>query len=77
MNQNIENETMKENKYKTNIKCTGCVATVTPFLDAAVGERNWEVDLNDPSRTLTVNVGTDKETVIAALQKAGYKAEKI
>lgn len=68
---------MESNKFKTNIKCTGCVATVTPFLDAAVGESKWEVDLNDPSRILTVNAETDKEVVIRALEKAGYKAEKV
>jgi len=68
---------METTKFKTNIKCTGCVATVTPFLDAAVGESKWEVDLADPSRILTVNAETDKDVVIRALEKAGYKAEKV
>jgi copper chaperone len=68
---------METNKYKTNIKCTGCVATVTPFLNAAVGESKWEVDLTDPSRVLTVKADADTNVVIAALEKAGYKAEKV
>jgi hypothetical protein len=46
-------------------------------LDAAVGESKWEVDLTDPSRILTVNAETDKDVVIRALEKAGYKAEKV
>lgn len=68
---------METNKFKTNIKCTGCVATVTPFLNEAVGEGKWQVDLNDPSRVLTVNGETDKDAVMRALEKAGYKAEKV
>jgi copper chaperone len=68
---------METNKYKTNVKCTGCVATVTPFLNAAVGENKWEVDLTDPSRVLTVKSDTDTNVVIGALEKAGYKAEKL
>jgi hypothetical protein len=27
-------------KFKTNIKCDGCIATVTPILDHAVGAGN-------------------------------------
>lgn len=68
---------METTKFKTNIKCTGCVATVTPFLNEAVGEHKWEVDLNDPSKTLTVQTEADKDAVIRALEKAGYKAEKV
>ena len=68
---------MKTNKYKTNIKCTGCVAAVTPYLNEAVGESEWEVDLNDPSKVLTVKKETDKEVVKNAMAKAGYKAEEI
>lgn len=68
---------METNKFKTNIKCTGCIATVTPFLDEAVGEEKWEVDLTDPSKILTVKTEADKDVVLKALEKAGYKAEPI
>jgi copper chaperone len=68
---------MKTTKFKTNIKCTGCIATVTPFLDEAVGERQWEVDLADPSKTLTVKTEKDDDVVIQALEKAGYKAQQL
>ncbi len=65
-------------QFKTNIKCGACVATVTPFLNEAAGEGNWQVDTQNPSKILTVP--TDKatpEAIKAALQKAGYKAEVI
>ena len=68
---------MEKSRYKTNIKCTGCVATVTPFLNAAVGEEKWEVDLTDPAKILSVNSDTEADKVIRAMERAGYKAEKI
>ena len=67
---------MMENKFKTNIKCSACVAKVTPFLNEVAGENNWKVDLVSPSRTLTVNSTVHEETIKDALRKAGYNAEK-
>jgi copper chaperone len=68
---------MSEQKFKTTIKCAGCVAKVTPFLNEAVGESNWKVDYENPDKLLTVTQGDDKSKVIQALEKAGYKAEPI
>jgi copper chaperone len=64
-------------KFKTTLKCSGCVATVTPFLDAALGENNWKVDLNGPLKVLTVKDGNDPEKVVQAMERAGYRAEVI
>lgn len=70
---------MKTLKFKTNIKCSGCVAAVTPYLNEVAGKDNWEVNLQSPEKTLVV--ATEKAVsevdVIAAMQKAGYKAEEI
>jgi copper chaperone len=68
---------MSEQKFKTTIKCAGCVAKVTPFLNEAVGESNWKVDYENPDKLLTVTQSDDKSKVIQALEKAGYKAEAI
>jgi copper chaperone len=70
---------METIKFKTTIKCSGCVATVTPGLNEAVGANNWQVDLQSADRVLTVNTNdTNKEKdVIKKLQDAGYKAEKM
>ena len=46
---------METLKFKTNIKCTGCLGKVTPHLDSAEGVESWEVDLENPDRILTVN----------------------
>lgn len=68
---------METLKFKTNIKCSGCIAAVTPFLNADIGENKWSVDTNDPSKVLTVTGENNQEKVIHAVQKAGYKAERL
>jgi copper chaperone len=67
---------MSTQTFNTNIKCSACVAKVTPYLDEAVGAGNWQVDLSQPTRPLTVINNTDAHTVQESLQKAGYRAEK-
>lgn len=65
-------------QFKTTIKCANCVATVTPFLNEAVGENNWQVDIRNPAKLLTVTSATaTPDDVKKALDKAGYKAELI
>ena len=66
---------MQTRKFKTTIKCSGCVAAVTPFLDEVVGHGNWSVDVADPAKPLTIPKEIDNQKVIDALQKAGYKGE--
>jgi copper chaperone len=66
---------METIKFKTTIKCSGCVAKVTPFLNEALGEDNWEVDYNNPAKVLTVVGEKNQDKVIQAVEKAGYKAE--
>jgi copper chaperone len=69
---------MEKYQFKTNIKCGGCVAQVTPHLNALEGVQSWEVNTQNPDKILTVvadgaTVNTIKETVT----KAGFKAEKL
>ena len=68
---------MEALKFKTTIKCSGCVAKVTPFLNEALGENNWAVDHNNQSKILTVVGESDKTKVIKAVEKAGYTAEPL
>jgi copper chaperone CopZ len=68
---------METTQFKTTIKCSGCVANATPFLNEALGEDNWEVDYSNPAKVLTVVGEKDAAKVIQAVEKAGYKAEKI
>jgi len=67
---------METLKFKTNIKCGGCIAAVTPFLDKLPEISKWEVDTNNPDKVLTLeaNDELDAETVIDTLKNAGYVA---
>jgi copper chaperone len=67
-----------EQQFKTNIKCGGCIATVTPFLNEAAGENSWKVDTAVAEKVLTVSAGAvAAEEIIRAVEKAGFKAEKL
>jgi len=69
---------MKTIELKTNIMCSSCVAKVTPELNETAGENNWSVNTLNPSKILTVTSDElSEEQVIAAVNKAGYKAEKV
>jgi len=69
---------METLKFKTNINCGGCIAKVTPSLNETIGESNWQVDTQNPNKVLTVS-GTqvNKDEVIKAVKKAGFKAEEV
>lgn len=65
-------------QFKTNINCGGCVASVTPHLNANTAIKSWEVDTANPQKVLTVETDTlSDEAVREIVNKAGYKAEKL
>ena len=69
---------MKTIEFKTNIMCGSCVAKVTPSLNETVGAGTWNVATQDPKKTLTVTTeDLDAADIIKAVEKAGYKAEKL
>lgn len=58
--------------------CANCISKVTPYLNKVAGENNWEVDIKDPKKILTVKSGDVKSSdVIEALKEAGYKSELV
>lgn len=63
-------------QFKTNIKCGGCIATVTPFLNTE-GIEKWEVDLQNPDRLLTVDTEKSAAEVAKLVQEAGYTATSV
>lgn len=69
---------METLKFKTNIKCGGCIAAVTPALNGIKEIAQWEVDVAQPEKILTVqgnNVAAD--VVVQALKEKGYNAEVV
>ena len=66
----------KEFQFKTNINCSGCVATVKPHLDKAEGVCHWDVDTTSKGKILSVHSeGITEEEVIQRVQEAGFKIE--
>ncbi|QJD95992.1 heavy-metal-associated domain-containing protein [Mucilaginibacter robiniae] len=70
---------METLKFKTNIKCGGCIAAVTPSLNNLQGIEKWEVDTANPDKVLTVQAqeSLSASEIITTLKEKGYKAEKI
>ena len=69
---------MEKLQFKTNIKCSGCIATVTPALNQVAGENKWEVDLQSPDKILTVLAEQlESSDIKRAVEQAGYKAEEL
>lgn len=64
--------------YKTNIKCNGCIATVTPFFQKNESIKKWNVDLESDDRILTIEMEDgDVNEVESLIKEAGYEAESI
>lgn len=69
---------METLKFKTNINCGGCIASVSPFLNAMKGIDKWEVDTTNPNKILSVQTDQlNAEEIKKTIEKAGFKAEKV
>ena len=69
-------------KFKTSLKCGGCVNAIRPYLIKIKEIQTWEVDLNNPDKILSVNTESDTKaefinSIVSSLKDAGYKAEVI
>ncbi len=65
-------------RFKTNLQCGGCVRSVTPFLNEAVGEGRWTVDVSTEQKILEVRDNqVDAAVVLNAVAEAGFEAEEI
>lgn len=63
--------------FSTNLKCSGCVAKITPALNSLAGAGNWAVNLDNADKVLTVNVPDNRANdIINAVKEAGYTAIK-
>ena len=60
-------------RFKTNLRCGGCVAAVKPHLDREPGVARWEVDVASPDKTLTVDGDAAPEVIQAAVARGGFQ----
>jgi len=68
----------KEFQFKTNINCGGCIASVKPHLDKDSNITEWNVDITDKDKILTVKSGgITQEQLIQIVQRAGFKIEPV
>jgi copper chaperone len=69
---------MQTMKFKTSLKCEGCVESISEDLNSVKGIISWQVDLDDPDRTLEVITDTASEAeIIETVKRNGYRIEKI
>ena len=62
--------------YKTNIRSEAELRRVAPHLNKVVGSTNWQLDISNIDRVLTVySPGIVNEAgLLTAVKKAGFKA---
>jgi len=70
---------METVQFKTSLHCSGCVAKITPALNAKLGKENWSVDLDSPGKLLTItkNETLPDQAIVGSMNELGYQAEKI
>lgn len=62
--------------FKTNINCSGCLAKVTPFLNATDRIKDWEVNLSDRDKILNVRAEQISENeIMKIVEDAGFKIQ--
>ena len=69
---------MKTIRFKTNLKCGGCVKAITPGLESLNIIDTWSVELENPDRVLEIKSPEDvSEQVIESVKKAGYQISRL
>ena len=73
---------MKTLRFKTNLKCAGCMYAIKPYMDQIEGIRSWDVNLKSSKKIVKVKTdASDSEEVRQAIEKgiseAGYTAERM
>jgi copper chaperone len=69
---------MQTLKFKTSLKCDGCIKSVTPYMNEIKGIISWKADLKHPEAILEVIAeDVDENLIIKAVNKAGHRIERI
>lgn len=66
---------METMRFRTNAKCQGCLGAIANKLNKIVDESNWMLDMTSPDKVLVVTTDLPRETIIATVAEAGFKAE--
>ncbi len=69
---------METLRFKTSLKCGGCVRTITPGLESLTNIEKWSVDLENPDKILEVTAPADvADQVIESVKKAGFQISRL
>ena len=69
---------METLRFKTSLKCGGCVSTITPGLESLENIEKWSVDLANPEKVLEVIATADvSDQVIESVKKAGFQISRL
>ncbi|MBB1565307.1 heavy metal transport/detoxification protein [Candidatus Gracilibacteria bacterium GN02-872] len=64
-------------KFKTNVKCQGCVDRIAELFTKNKEISSWEVDLTSDDKVLTVETSLSVSEIRGMLGAIGYIAEII
>jgi len=65
-------------RFKSNIKCNGCLQAIAPSMNGNKRITRWDVDLQHPDRIMTVETSNmNEEEFINLVQRSGYTIEKV
>ena len=73
---------MQTLRFKTDLKCAGCMYAIKPYMDALEGIESWDVDLESKDKIVEVVTKTAskeeiKKAIEDAISEAGYSAELV
>jgi copper chaperone len=69
---------METLRFKTSLKCGGCIKAITPGLESLTTIEKWSVDLESPDKVLKVEASDDvSDQVIDSVKKAGYSISRL
>ena len=73
---------MQTLRFKTDLKCAGCMYAIKPYMDALEGIESWDVDLDSKEKIVEVVTKTAtkdeiKKAIEDAISEAGYSAELV
>ena len=65
-------------RFKTSLKCSGCVRAITPGLENLNTIDSWNVNLESPDKVLEIVTTADiSELVMESVKKAGYQINRL
>jgi len=69
---------METLRFKTSLKCGGCVNAITPGLESLNQITKWSVNLESPDKELIVEAPEDiSDQIIESVKKAGYQINRL